>query len=61
MAEPISRDQAASVAARLRNAGRELGLSPEQLQVMPVQMAYAQQGFLGRLDASGFWQVVGVG
>ncbi|WP_293911174.1 nucleotidyl transferase AbiEii/AbiGii toxin family protein [Deinococcus sp.] len=52
MAEPISRDQAASVAARLRNAGRELGLSAEQLQVMPVQMAYAQQGFLGRLDAS---------
>lgn len=52
MAEPLTPSQAASIAARLRNAGQALGLSPEQLRVMPVQMVYAQQGFLGRLDQS---------
>lgn len=52
MADALTPSQVASIAARLRNAGQALGLTPEQLRVMPVQMVYAQQGFLGRLDQS---------
>lgn len=37
---------------KLKNAGTALGLNAEQLKVMPMQMAYAHQGFLGRLDMS---------
>ncbi|MDL2344251.1 nucleotidyl transferase AbiEii/AbiGii toxin family protein [Deinococcus sp. MIMF12] len=52
MPDRIVKNPVASIAARLKNEAAALGLTPAQLQVMPLQMAYAHQGFLGRLDLS---------
>ncbi|TSA78778.1 nucleotidyl transferase AbiEii/AbiGii toxin family protein [Deinococcus detaillensis] len=52
MPDPAAKNPVASIIARLKNEGAALGLTPEQLRVMPLQMAYAHQGFLARLDAS---------
>ncbi|MBB5235542.1 nucleotidyl transferase AbiEii/AbiGii toxin family protein [Deinococcus budaensis] len=52
MPDRFVKNPVASIAARLKNEATALGLTPAQLQVMPLQMAYAHQGFLGRLDLS---------
>lgn len=52
MREGDASNPVASIVTRLKNEAATLGLSAEQLQVMPLQMAYAHQGFLARLDAS---------